>query len=249
MSEFKRESLPRHVAIIMDGNGRWAQQRGQVRLKGHLAGAETIRCVLQYCQRAGIRYLTLYAFSKENWSRPRAEVDGLMQLLRDYLRRRDGELHENGVRLRMMGERNDLPSAVRREIERVEAATADNPNGELILALSYGGRDEIRRAAQRLAAKALRGEIKPEQIDEAAVAAELFLPDVPDPDLIIRTSGELRLSNFLLWQAAYSELYVTPVLWPDFREADFEAALDAYATRSRRFGGLAQSVTSRETRC
>ena len=229
---------PEHIAFIMDGNGRWAQQRGWARLKGHLAGAETVRCVLRCCRKAGIKYLTLYAFSKENWTRPKAEVSGLMRLLREYLRKQEPELHTNGVRLRVMGCREDLPAAVRSEIERVEQATAHYADGQLILALSYGGRTEIAQAARSIAEAAVRGELDPAEIDEQTVARHLYLPDVPAPDLIIRTSGEMRISNFMLWQSAYSEFYVTPVLWPDFREADFQAALDAYAARSRRFGAL-----------
>ena len=242
-------AVPRHVAFIMDGNGRWATQRGWRRLKGHLAGAETVRCVVRYCRNAGIRYLTLYAFSRENWVRPKDEIRGLMTLLREYLVKQEPELHENGIRLRAMGCREDLPAAVVREIARVEAATAHHDRGHLILALSYGGRTEIAQAARRLAERVARGELAPRQIDEAAVAAHLYLPDVPDPDLIVRTSGEQRISNFLLWQSAYSEFYVTPVLWPDFREPDFRAALEAYAARSRRFGGVAAVADAKENPC
>jgi undecaprenyl diphosphate synthase len=230
--------VPVHVAFIMDGNGRWANQRGWQRIKGHVAGAETVRCVVRCCRDAGIQYLTLFAFSRENWIRPREEVRGLMTLLRDYLVKQESELHEHQIRLRAMGCREDLPAAVGREIARVEAATAGYGKGQLILALSYGGRTEIAWAARRIAERAARGELKPQQIDEQTVAAHLYLPDVPDPDLIVRTSGEQRISNFLLWQSAYSEFYVTPVLWPDFRKPDFQAALDAYAARSRRFGGV-----------
>ncbi len=249
MSKSDDKSAPVHVAFIMDGNGRWAKQRGWQRVKGHLAGAETVRCVLRCCRNAGIKYLTLYAFSKENWSRPPDEVSGLMRLLVDYLGRQESELHDNGVRLRVMGCREDLPSAVLREIERVEAATAQYDQGHLILAISYGGRTEIAWAARRIAERVARGELDPKLIDEQMVSANLYLPDVPDPDLIIRTSGELRLSNFLLWQSAYSEFHVTPVLWPDFREADFQAALDAYAGRLRRFGGLDAADATQEKKC
>ena len=242
-------AVPQHVAFIMDGNGRWATQRGWRRIKGHFAGAETVRCVVRCCRDAGIRYLTLYAFSRENWVRPKDEVGGLMTLLREYLVKQEPELHENGIRLRAMGCRGDLPAAVDREIARVEAATAHHDRGHLILALSYGGRTEIAQAARRLAERVARGELDPRQIDEAAVAAHLYLPDVPDPDLIVRTSGEQRLSNFLLWQSAYSEFYVTPVLWPDFREPDFAAALAAYAARARRFGGVGEAAGTKEKPC
>jgi undecaprenyl diphosphate synthase len=225
------------MAIIMDGNGRWARQRGLPRLRGHEAGAETVREVIRYCRDAGVRYLTLYAFSTENWTRPRVEVAGLMALLRRFLRANESELHAHHLRLRMIGRREDLDVHIRREIERVEAATAAYAGGQLILALSYSGRAEIARAARALATAAARGELDPAAVDERAVAQHLYAPDLPDPDLIVRTSGELRLSNFLLWQSAYSEWYVTPVLWPDFREAEFRAALAAYAARERRFGG------------
>ena len=186
----------------------------------------------------GIRHLTLYAFSVENWKRPKAEVGALMTLLRTYLAAHEKGLHETHTRLRVLGRREDLPAAVDAVLRRAERATEGYAEHTLSLALSYGGRTEIARAARRLAEQVRAGSLAPEQIDEAAVARNLYLPDVPDPDLIVRTSGELRLSNFLLWQCAYSELYVTPVLWPDFREPDLRAALDAYARRHRRFGGL-----------
>ena len=230
------DKVPAHVAVIMDGNGRWAKQRGLPRLKGHEAGAETVRRVLRCCRDAGVKYLTLYAFSTENWARPPTEVAGLMRLLRDFLVKNEPELHEQRVRLRSIGRRADLDAATRRELERVERATAAHIGGHLILALSYSGRSELVDAMRRLAEEVCAGKMKPARIDEQAIAARLYAPDVPDPDLIIRTSGEMRLSNFMLWQASYSELYVTPVLWPDFGEADFRAALDAYAQRQRRFG-------------
>ena len=233
-----RPAPPVHVAIIMDGNGRWAQARGLPRSKGHEAGAESVRCVLRSAAKFGIRYLTLYAFSVENWKRPVAEVSGLMSLLRSFLAQYEHALHENRVRLRVLGRRSDLPLLVNQALRRVEKATEGYTDRTLVLALSYGGRTEIAAAARAIAEKARRGEIDPDSIDEDTVARHLYLPDIPDPDLIIRTSGELRLSNFLLWQCAYSELYVTPVLWPDFREPEFAAALDAFAHRKRRFGGL-----------
>jgi undecaprenyl diphosphate synthase len=229
-------NVPVHMAMIMDGNGRWARQRGLPRLKGHEAGAQTVREVMRYCRDAGVRYLTLYAFSTENWTRPRAEIAGLMALLRRFLKSNEDELHAHRVRLRMIGRREDLDPTIRREIERVEAATAAYDAGNLILALSYSGRSELARAARLIATRAARGELDPETVNEETVAAHLYAPEVPDPDLIVRTSGELRLSNFLLWQAAYSEIYVTPVLWPDFREPDFLAALKAFSGRERRFG-------------
>ena len=226
-----------HLAIIMDGNGRWAKARGLPRTEGHRSGGETVRRVLQYCRNAGIRYLTLYAFSVENWKRPKEEVDALMNLLVAYLAGEESMLHQNQVRLRIMGRREDLPERAQAALKHVEEATA-HYDRQLILCLSYGGRTEMVTAAQRLARRVAAGELSPEAIDEATFAEQLYLPDVPDPDLIVRTSGEMRLSNFLLWQASYAELYVTPVLWPDFSEADFKAALDAFEQRNRRYGGL-----------
>ncbi len=231
-------AVPQHVAVIMDGNGRWAQGRGLPRLKGHEEGAESVRAVLAAAQRHGIRYLTLYAFSVENWRRPAEEVSGLMRLLVYFLGRHAKELHERKTRLRVLGRRSDLPKAVAQALSRVEAETAGYAERTLVLALSYGGRTEIAHAAREIARQVREGSLCPEEVTEATVAAYLYLPDLPDPDLIIRTSGELRLSNFLLWQSAYSEFYCTPVLWPDFREAAFEEALNAFRVRQRRFGGL-----------
>ncbi len=224
--------------MIMDGNGRWAQRHGLPRLKGHEAGAETVRRVIRFCRDAGIRYLTLYAFSKENWSRPVSEVNGLMRLLQRSLKEQESEFHRHRLRLRAIGCREDWPAAVRRQLTRIEEATRDYQEGTLVIALSYGGRAEIVQAARRLALAAGRGDLDPSAIDEDSLASRLYAPDVPDPDLIVRTSGEQRISNFLLWQAAYSELYFTPVAWPDFSDDDFRQALAAYATRKRRFGGL-----------
>ena len=229
--------VPRHIAMIMDGNGRWAKARGQIRLSGHRAGAETVRRVLDYCKKYGVQYLTLYAFSTENWSRPKAEVSGLMKLLAKFLREKEGELIADECRFRAIGRRDDLPASLRALIKKVEDSTKRFTR-QLIVCLSYGGRAEIADAATRIAEDARHGRLPEGVVTEELFASYLYAPDVPDPDLIIRTSGELRLSNFLLWQAAYSELYVTPVLWPDFVEEDFVAALDAYAARSRRFGGV-----------
>ena len=228
--------LPRHVAIIMDGNGRWARQRHQPRLFGHRAGADSLRAVLRACRDQGVEYLTVYAFSTENWIRPADEVSGLMSLLKTFLKKDEHELHENQVRLRVTGRIQDLPKAVRAELERVMAATREYRKGHLILALSYGGRAEIVDAVRALATEVQAGRLDPARIDEAAITARLYLPDVPDPDLMIRTSGELRLSNFLLWELSYAEFYFTDTLWPDFREADFAKALDEYARRQRRYG-------------
>lgn len=229
--------IPDHIAIIMDGNGRWAQTRGKPRLDGHKAGSETVREVLKYCRDAGVRYLTLYAFSTENWNRPDEEVSALMSLLSSFITRYKKELVVNKVRLRVIGRRSDLPAFVQRALEEVERETAGFEH-QLIVALSYSGRSEIVAAARSIAQKCVTGEVSVGDLDEATISAHLYAPDVPDPDLIIRTSGEMRISNFLLWQCAYSEFYVTDVLWPDFREDDFQLALDAYAARGRRFGGL-----------
>ena len=229
--------IPRHVAMIMDGNGRWAKNRGKIRLAGHRAGAETVRRVLGYCRKYGVQYLTLYAFSTENWSRPKAEVTGLMKLLAKFLREKERELIEDECRFRAIGRRADLPKGLQALIAKVEESTKRFQR-QLIVCLSYGGRAEIADAATHLAADIRCGKLSADTITEETFASYLYAPDVPDPDLILRTSGEFRLSNFLLWEAAYSELYVTPVLWPDFEERDFVAALDAYASRARRFGGV-----------
>ena len=228
--------VPRHVAVIMDGNGRWAKQRLRPRLFGHRAGAESLRAILRACRDHGVEYLTVYAFSTENWVRPKDEVGGLMSLLKTFLKKDEHELHENQVRLRVTGRIQDMPEAVRGELERVMEATKAYEKGHLILALSYGGRTEIVDAIRGIAAKVKLGVIEPGQIDEEVVARHLYLPDVPDPDLMIRTSGELRLSNFLLWELSYAEFYFTDTLWPDFREADFAKALAEYSRRQRRFG-------------
>ncbi len=229
-------AVPRHVAVIMDGNGRWAKQRMRPRLFGHRAGAESLRAVLRACRDQGVEYLTVYAFSTENWVRPEDEVGGLMSLLKTFLKKDEHELHENEVRLRVTGRIQDMPEAVRSELDRVMEATKAYAKGHLILALSYGGRTEIVDAVRALAEKVKAGKMEPAQIDEALIARHLYLPDVPDPDLMIRTSGEVRLSNFLLWQLSYTEFYFTDTLWPDFREADFAKALAEYARRQRRFG-------------
>jgi undecaprenyl diphosphate synthase len=230
--------VPAHVAVIMDGNGRWARQRGLPRLKGHEEGAESVRAVIRACRDWGVKYLTLYAFSSENWVRPKAEISGLMRLLRTFLREREYELHENRVRLRVIGRLDDFPSPLRGSLRRVMKATADYDEGHLVLALSYGGRQELTDAVRAIARKVKQGTLSPRSIREDTIAAHLYLPDVPDPDLLIRTSGEMRVSNFLLWQISYAELYVTKTLWPDFRDRQFGAAIRAYQKRRRRFGDI-----------
>lgn len=236
----KREGrqIPRHVAIIMDGNGRWAQSRGLSRLKGHEEGANSVRSVLRACRKIGIEYLTLYAFSVENWVRPKAEVEGLMRLLVRFLKEQERELHAQKVRLRMIGRMEDFPGQVQTELKRVMEATSHYATGQLILALSYGGRTELARAARRIAEETQSGTLRPEDVDEDAIAARLYAPDIPDPDLLIRTSGEMRISNFLLWQISYTELYVTDVMWPDFREEECAKAVEEYGRRRRRFGDV-----------
>lgn len=231
-------NIPQHVAIIMDGNGRWAKRRGLPRIRGHHVGAESVRAVLRACRTAGVHYLTLYAFSTENWIRPRAEVSGLMGLLKRFLRDQSFELHDNKIRLRAIGHIEALPEVVRGELRRVIAETADYRDGELILALNYGSRVEIADACAAIAREVKAGALKPEDITEKTVASHLYLPDVPDPDFMIRTSGEQRISNFLLWQLSYAELYVTDVLWPDFREKEFAEAIAEYQRRHRRFGDI-----------
>lgn len=233
-----KQGVPEHVAIIMDGNGRWASQRGLPRLRGHHAGAESVRAVLRACRTAGVKYLTLYAFSSENWVRPRPEVTGLMSLLRKFLRDQAFELHENKVRLRAIGRLQDLPDGVRKELEKTVEETAHYEDAHLILALSYGGRGEIVHACKAIAEKVKRGDLLPKDITEKTISTHLYLPDVPDPDYMIRTSGEMRISNFLLWQLSYAELYITPVLWPDFREPQFLEAIEEYKKRHRRFGDI-----------
>lgn len=229
-------TVPRHVAIIMDGNGRWAQSRGQPRTAGHKAGVGPVRICIESCIKAGVGALTLFAFSSENWARPGDEVSSLMGLFVEALDAEVDELHANGVRLRIIGDRSALSVRLQSRIAAVEARTAGNTGLQLQIAVSYGGRWDIVQAARQLAARCASGALRPADIDEAAFGAALSLADLPDPDLFIRTGGEKRISNFLLWNLAYTELYFTDVLWPDFDPAGFAAALDYFATRSRRFG-------------
>jgi undecaprenyl diphosphate synthase len=233
----KLEKIPEHVAIIMDGNGRWAKQRGLPRLKGHEQGAESVRAVLRAARQAGVKYLTLYAFSTENWIRPKDEVEGLMNLLGIFMDRYEGELLKNKIRLRVMGQIERLPENVQKKLVKLMEKSAKDYEYTLIVALSYGGRTEIADAAKAIARKVAKGEIDPEAVNEETVGQHLYLPDVPDPELMIRTSGEMRLSNFLLWQLSYAELYVTDVFWPDFRENEFFQALEVFSQRGRRYGG------------
>ena len=223
-------AVPRHLAIIMDGNGRWAVARGRPRLEGHRAGARSLDRVLDWCGEAGVEILTVYAFSTENWKRPKAEVSGLMRLLGRFLREKRERLLRERVRFRVIGRREDLSPSLQRNIAGLESETA-HFRRQLVVALSYGGRAEIVAAARKFAALDVQ--------TEESFASCLYAPDIPDPDLVIRTSGEFRVSNFLLWQCAYSEFYVTDVLWPDFDRVEFDRALSSYGRRNRRMGGVA----------
>lgn len=234
MSE--KRVIPKHVAIIMDGNGRWAKQRGKERYEGHLMGVESVRSVTRAAVRNGVKWLTLYAFSTENWGRPAAEVEAIMELFCRTVVSEGEALAAQGVRVRILGERTRFSASVLEMIERIEATTAHGDRLTLVLAFNYSSRREIVLAAQQLAAKVANGEISAEDIDEQCFAESLFTADMPDPDLIIRTSGECRLSNFLLWQASYSEFYFPEVLWPDFNEAEFDKAMEEFARRERRYG-------------
>ena len=233
------DRLPAHIAIIMDGNGRWARRRGLPRAAGHKAGVEPVRTAVETSSRIGIQALTLYAFSVENWKRPRAEVDYLWRLLRVYLRRELPEIMRNGIRFTCMGRLDGLPLQVRQELENAIDATAHNTGMRLNVAINYSGRAELVQAVNAIVEEArIKGRLRDLHIDEEAIASRLYTAGVPDPDLLIRTSGEMRISNFLLWQIAYAELYVTDTLWPDFRRADLLHAILDYQKRDRRFGGL-----------
>jgi undecaprenyl diphosphate synthase len=236
--------VPRHVAIIMDGNGRWAAARGLPRSEGHRRGVEALRKTVRAAGEMGIAYLTIFSFSSENWSRPASEIRDLMGLLRRFIRNDLAELHQNGVRVRVIGERDDLDPEIRRLLDEAEQLTKDNTQLTLVVAFNYGARQEIARAARRLADEVAAGRVKPADVTADLLAQHLDAADIPDPDLMIRTSGEKRLSNFLLWQAAYSELVFLPIYWPDFDRAALEAAIVEYSRRERRFGGLAARAGS-----
>ena len=242
-SEIPR-NLPRHVAIVMDGNGRWARSRGLERNEGHRAGAEALRTVAECCARWDVDYLTVYAFSTENWQRPKHEVNFLMRELRRFLQQQRSELLEDNIRLRAIGRIPQLPDGVQKELKRTEDATRDCTALNLTLALNYGARAELVDACRALAREAQNGAMSPDQIDEQVLARHLYTADMPDPDLLIRTAGEMRLSNFLLWQLSYTEIYVTDVTWPDFGREHLLEALRAYAGRRRRFGRVEQDEPS-----
>ena len=227
-----------HLAIIMDGNGRWAQARGLERTAGHKAGAENVLRIMRAAQKFNIKYLTLYAFSTENWKRPAAEVGALMKLLQEFLLHQLPAMQKENVRLNAIGRLDALPEPARLSLLAAMKATRNNTAGVLTLALNYGGRAEITDAARKIAQAAAQGEIDPDKLDESAFAGYLYDPELPDADLVVRTSGEFRISNFLLWQLAYSELYISDVMWPDFDENELQKALDSFAGRDRRFGGV-----------
>ena len=235
------EHIPRHVAIIMDGNGRWAISRGLPRLAGHKAGTENLRRVIRHSVEFGIKYLTIYAFSTENWGRPPEEVEGLLHILEDVIDRELGELHKEGVQLRHIGRLERLSPALQEKVQAAIELTKNNDRLVLIVAFNYGGRDEIVQAIQRI----MKDGIPSAQVTSELVSQYLYTAGVPDPDLIIRTSGELRVSNFLIWQGAYAELYSTPTFWPDFDKQEYRRALNTFAHRDRRYGGVSEAVASK----
>jgi len=236
ISDIANQSMPKHVAIIMDGNGRWAQQRGKIRVAGHKAGVVSVRQVVSIASRMGINALTLFAFSSENWRRPEIEVSALMELFMFVLAREVRKLHDSNIRLRVVGDIHGFSERLQKKNREAEALTGSNTGMTLNIAANYGGRWDIVQATQNIAVKLANGSLRPEQIDEALLAEHLSMADIPDVDLLIRTGGDHRISNFLLWQIAYAELYFTPVLWPDFGEEQFLDAIASFVSRERRFG-------------
>ena len=239
-AQAERGPVPRHIAVIMDGNGRWAKKRGLPRTAGHRVGAETFRTIATYCKDIGVQYFTVYAFSTENWKRPAEEVAALMDLVRRYLREAAETMVERGVAVRVLGDLSPLPADIRAQIDETDALADSLGEGAATasLCINYGGRDEIRNAVCALAREVRSGALDPEDITEELIGAHLYTAHMPDPDLIIRPSGEIRTSNFLLWQSAYAEYYFTDVLWPDFSTDDLDAAIESFNRRSRRFGGI-----------
>lgn len=236
--EVPAEQRPRHVAIIMDGNGRWAKRQGRPRIEGHRRGVASVRACVEECARLHLTQLTLYCLSSENWKRPREELDFLMHLLEQYMIEERATLMKENVRLTVIGRREGIPESVQQEMDKTIAMTAGNTGLVLCLAINYGSRGELTDAVQSIATKVRDGQLDPATIDETTVAAHLYTAGMPDPDLVIRTAGEMRISNYLLWQISYSEIWVTPLCWPDFREAELHRAIRDYASRDRRFGGL-----------
>lgn len=230
--------IPTHVAIIMDGNGRWAQAQGKERFEGHIEGVVSVKASIQAARKSGVRYLTLYAFSTENWGRPQEEVNALMELFCKSVTKETPELIEQGVRVQIIGRRDRFSEEVQERLLHIENSTSEGDRLTLVLAFDYSSRDELVRATRAVAEKVSRGELKVEEVDDAVISAHLDTAAIPDPDLIIRTSGECRLSNFLMWQASYAEMYFPQTMWPDFREEEFAKALEVYAQRNRRYGLL-----------
>lgn len=234
----KNERIPSHIAIIMDGNGRWASKRGLPRSAGHREGANTLKRIVRTCDDIGIKYLTVYAFSTENWTRPKEEVDALMSLLLEFLKNADNELAGKNIRIKIIGESDGLTNEIKREIFRITEKTKNNTGLTLVIALNYGSRLEIANAAARIARDVKRGSVNPEEVNEELLSKYLYTAGTPDPDLVIRPSGENRLSNFLLWQSSYSEFWYSDILWPDFSKKHLLEAIEEYQKRNRRFGGL-----------
>ena len=232
------KKIPHHIAIFMDGNGRWARKRGLPRSAGHREGANALKSIVEDCSNIGIRYITVYAFSTENWKRPKEEVDSIMQLLLEFLKKADQELAGKNVRIRVIGDISPLIDEIKSEIARVSRDTLNNDKIDLIIALNYGSKKEIADAAKNIAIEVANGRLKPDEIDENTIAKYLYTSGIPDPDMVIRPSGELRLSNFLLWQSAYSEFWYSNILWPDFKRKNLIEALMEYQKRDRRFGGV-----------
>ena len=234
------EKMPRHIAIIMDGNGRWARQRGLPRIEGHRQGALSVRRITEECVRLGIRQLTLYCFSSENWKRPQEELDALMSLLEHYMADQRGAIVERNIKVAVIGRREGLPEASLREIDKTVAASRDNTGMTVCLAINYGARAELVDAVRGIARKVQAGQLDPDGIEEETIDAQLYTAGMPDPDLLIRTAGEMRISNFLLWQISYAEIWVTDLCWPDFTEVQLHEAIRSFAARDRRFGGIDQ---------
>jgi undecaprenyl diphosphate synthase len=242
METLDLQKLPQHVAIIMDGNGRWAKHRGMNRIRGHEEGAESVRVIVRTSREIGIPWLTLYAFSEENWRRPKVEVEALMVLLKRFLRSELREMLDHGIRFQAIGRLHKLPKDVQRTLRETAESTSSNRNMVLTLALSYGGRQEVTDAVRKVLQRVEAGEIRSSDISEAVLSEHLYTANMPDPDLLIRTSGECRVSNFLLWQIAYAEIYMTPTYWPDFRKQEYIQALIEYQKRERRFGAIGDQV-------
>ena len=242
MPNIDPQRLPAHVAIIMDGNGRWAKQRTLSRIRGHEVGTESVREIVKASKKLGISWLTLYAFSEENWRRPKHEIKALMSLLKRFLKNERNEMLDNGIKFQTIGRIHKLPEIVQKTIQETIDATSKNEDMVLTLALSYGGRQELADAIQEIAKRIESGIVRPADINEQLISESLYTSRMPDPDLLIRTSGECRVSNFLLWQIAYTEIYISPKLWPDFRKADYLRALESYQARERRFGATGDQL-------